>query len=106
MKAISVKQPWANMIASGQKTIETRTWMTSYRGALLIISSKRPRIEPAGSVVAVATLKDCRPMTRNDERAACCQIYPNAKAWLLEDIRKVKPILAKGALGYLTVRSI
>lgn len=47
MKALSVKQPWANMIASGEKTIETRTWMTGYRGQVLIVSSKQPRIEPA-----------------------------------------------------------
>lgn len=42
MKALSVKQPWAELIASGVKTIETRTWYTSYRGPLLICSSKRP----------------------------------------------------------------
>ena len=56
MKALSVKQPWANMIASGEKTIETRTWMTSYRGQVLIVSSKQPRIKPAGCAVAVVTL--------------------------------------------------
>lgn len=99
MKALSVKQPWANMIASGEKTIETRTWMTPYRGQVLIMSSKQPRIEPAGCAVAVATLTDCRPMTRGDERAACCRLYPNAKAWLLEGIRRVQPIPVRGALG-------
>ena len=99
MKALSVKQPWANMIASGEKTIETRTWMTSFRGPILIISSKLPRIDPAGCVVAVANLKDCRPMKRRDERAACCRIYPNAKAWLLGEIRRVEPIPMRGALG-------
>ncbi len=36
MKALSIKQPWAHYIASGQKTIETRTWETKYRGPLLI----------------------------------------------------------------------
>jgi len=99
MKALSVKQPWANMIASGEKTIETRTWMTTYRGQLLIVSSKQPRIEPAGYAVAVATLTDCRPMTRKDERAACCRVYPNAKAWVLEGIRRVQPIPLRGTLG-------
>lgn len=99
MKALSVKQPWANMIASGHKTIETRTWMTSYRGQVLIVSSKQPRIEPAGCAVAVATLADCRSMTRRDERAACCRVYPNAKAWVLEEIRRVQPVPVRGALG-------
>lgn len=104
MKALSVKQPWANMIASGEKTIETRTWMTSFRGPILIISSKQPRIEPAGCVVAVAVLTDCRLMTRSDERAACCRIYPNAKAWVLEDIRRVEPVPMRGALGLFDCR--
>ncbi|MCB1034212.1 MAG: ASCH domain-containing protein [Acidobacteria bacterium] len=99
MKALSVKQPSANMISSGEKTIETRTWRTPYRGQVLIVSSKRPRIEPAGCAVAVATLTDCRPMTREDERAACCRVYPKAKAWVLEGIRRVEPIPVRGALG-------
>lgn len=60
MKAISVKQPWANLIASGVKTIETRWWYTRYRGWLLIVSSKQPRIAPAGCAVARARLVDCR----------------------------------------------
>lgn len=36
MKAISIKQPWAYLIASGIKDIENRTWKTSYRGKVLI----------------------------------------------------------------------
>ena len=32
MKALSVKQPWANKIASGEKSIETRYWKTDYPG--------------------------------------------------------------------------
>lgn len=42
MKALSLKQPWANAIAKGFKTIETRTWETSFRGDLLICSSLKP----------------------------------------------------------------
>jgi len=99
VRALSVKQPWANMIASGKKTIETRTWATSYRGPLLIVSSKRPNIPPAGSAVAIAELVDCRRMTRADRVAACCEIYPNAVSWVLEDVRRVRPFPIKGALG-------
>lgn len=99
MKAISLKQPWANMIASGRKTIETRTWPTKYRGEILIVSSRKPPIEPAGHAVAVATIVDCRPMTRNDEQAACCELYPGAWAWLLADVRKLlKPFPVRGGL--------
>ncbi|MDX2201038.1 MAG: ASCH domain-containing protein [Phycisphaerae bacterium] len=103
MKAISVKQPWANMIACGAKTIETRTWGTSYRGQLLIVSSKTPKIEPAGFAVAVADVVDCRLMTKEDEAAACCSIYPDAHAWILSNVRRIEPIPIKGALGIYEV---
>lgn len=98
MKAISVKQPWANLIASGSKTIETRLWATPYRGPLLIVSSKSPRIEPAGYALAVADLVDCRPMMLEDEDAARCAPYPGAYSWVLANIRRVKPFPVKGQL--------
>ncbi|WP_420213466.1 ASCH domain-containing protein (plasmid) [Burkholderia aenigmatica] len=39
MKALSIRQPWAWLIAAGHKDIENRTWRTHYRGALLIHAS-------------------------------------------------------------------
>lgn len=36
MRALTVWQPWAQLIALGIKTIETRSWGTPYRGPLLI----------------------------------------------------------------------
>lgn len=39
MKAISIKQPFAALIAAGVKRAETRTWATKYRGPLLIQAS-------------------------------------------------------------------
>ena len=36
MKAITVLQPYAWLIAAGLKTIENRNWATKYRGQLLI----------------------------------------------------------------------
>jgi len=38
-KALSVKQPYAALICAGIKTVENRTWKTSYRGGLLIHAS-------------------------------------------------------------------
>lgn len=38
--ALSVKQPWANLIATGRKTVEVRTRRTNYRGPLLIVASQ------------------------------------------------------------------
>lgn len=40
MKALSLKQPWATLIAVGAKHIETRSWSTTYRGPLAIHASK------------------------------------------------------------------
>lgn len=40
MKALSLHQPWATLVALGAKRYETRGWETSYRGPLLICSSK------------------------------------------------------------------
>jgi hypothetical protein len=36
MKALTLWQPWASLIALGEKRIETRCWQTSYRGELAI----------------------------------------------------------------------
>ena len=103
MKALSIKQPWANMIAAGEKSIETRTWATDYRGPLLIVSSKQPRIAPAGYGLAIVQLDDCRPMTRADETAACCPIYKGAFAWVFTDLRRITPFPVKGNLGLFEV---
>ena len=103
MKALSIKQPWASMIASGEKTIETRTWPTDYRGPLLIVSTKEPRIDPAGYALAVVQLKDCRPMTRADERAACCPTYQGAYSWVFEGISPINPVPVRGKLGIFDV---
>lgn len=42
MKALSIKQPWASLIASGIKDIENRTWKTKYRGRIYIHASQKP----------------------------------------------------------------
>lgn len=41
-KVITVKQPWARLIAQGIKNIENRTWKTNYRGRVLIHASSIP----------------------------------------------------------------
>ena len=41
MKAISLHQPWASFVVWGLKTCETRSWVTYYRGTLLIHATKR-----------------------------------------------------------------
>jgi hypothetical protein len=40
MKALSLTQPWASLVAIGAKRVETRSWTTSYRGPVAIHASK------------------------------------------------------------------
>ena len=40
MKALSLTQPWATLVAIGAKRIETRSWDTRYRGPLAIHAAK------------------------------------------------------------------
>ncbi|TYQ29982.1 ASCH domain-containing protein [Pseudanabaena sp. UWO310] len=39
-KALSIRQPWAWLIANGYKDIENRSWSTSFRGEFFIHASK------------------------------------------------------------------
>lgn len=64
MKALTVQQPYASLIASGEKWIENRSWHTNYRGPLAIhaaksskyIKSKLLAIYPTGRIVAITNL--------------------------------------------------
>lgn len=64
MKALTLWQPWASLIAVGAKTIETRGWATNYRGPLAIHAAKRrPDVEMledglAGELYGVTTGDD------------------------------------------------
>lgn len=40
MKALSIRQPWAWLIANGHKDIENRSWPTRFRGPVLVHASK------------------------------------------------------------------
>ena len=41
MKCLSLKQPYADLLATGRKTIEIRKWNTNFRGPFLIHASKK-----------------------------------------------------------------
>lgn len=125
MKALSVKQPWSSLIATGHKKIEVRTWTTKYRGPVLICSSLksdrfviermkaagRGRLSardilmvsfdalPLGQALAVVNLTDCRPMTQEDESSAWVPFKDGLWAWVLEDVQPLKPFAVKGRLG-------
>lgn len=99
-KAISLKQPFANLVASGEKTIETRKWSTNYRGDLVICSSQNPKIEPYGKALCIVELYNIKPMETKHEKKACIKVYPKAKAWFLRNLRPINPpVPVKGSLG-------
>jgi ASCH domain len=104
MKALSVRQPWASLIASGKKTIEVRSWRTHYRGPLLICAAKQPRgLGPVGVALAVVNLVDVRHFQRGDARAACFEATTDQFAWVLGDVRRIDPIPVRGKLKMFDV---
>jgi hypothetical protein len=119
MKALSVQQPFAFEILSGQKTIEVRTWDTLHRGELLICSSGKPafsRMEMEeieeeygctflyGHALCSVRIEDVRYMRKGDEEKALVdEIDPEAYSWVLEDIRPVIPFPVKGKQGFFDV---
>lgn len=75
MKAITITQPWASLIAIGAKQIETRSWSTRYRGPLAVhagaglgpVGGQRGLAallltEPFRSVLAQAGIRDSRDL--------------------------------------------
>lgn len=113
IKALSVRQPWAELIASGEKTIEVRTWKTSYRGELLICAAaamdkrwaKQNLGLPTGVAVAIVELVACRPyLDGSDDAAARCEPGEGYFAWVLTNVRRVKtPFAVKGKLNLFQV---
>lgn len=76
--ALSVWQPWAYLIVSGQKTVELRSWPTNHRGDVVIHASRRVDeaavsyfgfdVEqwPTGVALGVVQLVDVVTWTRQD----------------------------------------
>lgn len=91
MKAITIHQPWATLIALGEKRLETRSWATKYRGPLAIHAAKRVDNEicleepfstvlakhgytadnlPTGAIVATCQLTECHKVIEDYGKAA------------------------------------
>ena len=106
MKAISLHQPWANLIAEGKKIIETRFWETKHRGDLVICSTKNPRTGPGpfGVALCVVKVETCIPMEPSHAEDACIEYLPERWAWILNDIRVFpNPLPAKGRQGFFNL---
>lgn len=128
MKVLTLTQPWATLVAIGAKSIETRSWSTSYCGLLAIHAAKgwslddqelvyeepfeeylaaagyhQPGDLPRASVVAVCTLTGCCPtsvLKVEEPERSFGNFNKGRYGWFLADVvRLPEPIPAKGALG-------
>jgi hypothetical protein len=110
MKALTVCQPYAELIARGEKPIENRTWYTPYRGLLAIHAGKShawldhddltkyPDMA-FGAIVATATLVDCVRLARLPARLVGHEHANGPWCWILDDVRRIDPVAARGAQG-------
>lgn len=108
MKAITICQPYAELVASGEKRIENRTWPTSHRGPIAIHAGKsRDWLSPGddperftfGAVVAVAELVGC---LRVEQLTGEWKTHVHANGpwcWMLSNVRRVTPVPCRGAQG-------
>ena len=110
MKAISLKDygtpetNFATLVEEGIKTIETRSWKHNYRGDLLICCSKSSKSPNAGLALCVVRLLDICRMKKEDEKGACCKLYPRAYSWYLSALRPLsRKFPVKGRLGLYDV---
>jgi len=112
MKALTISQPYASLIASGEKWVENRSWFTPYRGPLAIhagsgtqyLTKSQLREYPTGVVIAVCRLAACIKFGPHDITEAAVLIQGTTKTvadlmghehaegpwcWILEDVQKL-----------------
>lgn len=122
MKVITIKQPWASLIAEGYKIYEFRTWNTKYRGDILIHAGKgvdkkaMDRFKdynldyPAGCIIAKAYLTDSiyvdndfikkiGPTNPLVYKGIIEKVDWHGYGFKLEKIEKIKPIYINGKLS-------
>lgn len=126
VRALTLWQPWASLVAIGAKRFETRGWGTRYRGAVLIHAAKQVNDEPIEPVALEAMqhalgMKDFRNLPRGDVLAICqltaCHATsimrpakdedemlfgnygPGRYTWRLDQVRPLTPFYARGFQG-------
>lgn len=114
--AISIRQPWAELILCGRKTVEIRSWSTEYRGPLWIHTGLKgsPELERAfgfsglfkGGYVGRVVLSAIVPLDRNrweTWKMKHCDpgnYKPGLYAWILSSPHRLRsPIPSTGRLG-------
>ncbi|MDP3720792.1 MAG: ASCH domain-containing protein [Acidobacteriota bacterium] len=122
-KALTICQPFPELILRGLKPIENRTWATHYRGELLIHAGLSKEWMEGfdldefpgmrfGAVVGIARLSACLPKTgtarEDDKWGPWRKLYRHEHAngpwcWVLENVRKLsEPLEVRGAQGLWT----
>ena len=116
MKALSIKQPWADLIVSGGKDIENRSWRTPYRGTFAVHAGKSfdiegylwllkqdwtppmssPKNHRLGGIVGHATIVDC--VTEHES-----PWFFGPYGFVLSDAHPVAFTPCKGQLGWFEV---
>ena len=122
MKALSFKQPWAELILEKKKTIDIRSWNTRFRREFLIHASKRPDIDAInyykfkienlkfGYLVGTANLVDVTVYNSKkeflkDRNKHLFIRLPNFPVYgfVLENVKRIEPTKFKGSLGFFEV---
>lgn len=100
IKAVSILQPWASLIAVGAKKVEIRSWKTDYRGPLAIHASKAfpkenrnltaiiPELKGEelyfGHIITVVNLVDCARVESWDEEREQALLVGNNRDYYIE----------------------
>ena len=115
MKVLSLKQPYAELVLSGKKVIELRNWNTKHRGIFLIHASQTVDKEamkkfgfttlPTGYILGRAELTNVKHYANEKEHLADSHLHLTSFHWgnygfILTNIQRIKPIQAKGKLGF------
>lgn len=115
MKALSLKQPYAELILQGKKKIELRKWNTKFRGEFLIHASKdsdRQSMEKfgfselsTGCIVGKAFLKEVKHYKNEKEHEKDRKFHLADSNWgnygfVIENAERVKEVKCNGKLGF------
>src|SRR3990167_7080588 len=115
MKALSLKQPFAELILQGRKKIELRKWNTNFRGRFLIHSSKVSDKKamkkfgfkdlPCGYLIGRADLIDVRKYKTKEEHNSDKALHLASELWgnygfVLKNVKRIRKIPFNGKLGF------
>jgi hypothetical protein len=124
-KCLSLKQPYAELLVSGKKTIELRSWDTKFRGEFLVHASKkidkeackRNKIDPVslttGAIIGKAILYDVKYykneklfLRDKGKHFAGTKYSDHRYGFLVKDATRFsKPLAVPGKLRFFNVES-